>query len=1070
MININNSNRIYLEWSGNYVQSDDYVELSATFAAKLGFLENQTVLINVIEKEISKANEIIIQPNSEYDWEYFKLYSNEIELNLLNQIKIVWSSLIVPVWPKSDICIYLKVHFKDTNQQLLRLETFTELIGVIDEREIKQLQQPNSNQSLANDQSNKITPNNNKAVTTTANESTLASLFKYLPQLPTIKLNSQQQQSQQQESTSESFVLPTLLEARSNTILNVIQVKQAAMLNLKVDLNRLNMVFVNSIQFQAKHKDRSIGKLVRLLSPNELNSRKELMSKKGGEKSKLDLKQENEYLETIVEINFIDQCPFNCLIACNSLILQLDLYPFSKVILNSINQASSSLKMNSQKVDDLTEQINNLNTSTSNNTQQQLNCLINIPVVNKLTFSIYQTIPNLDQLSTSICSFIKKYCVEHKFLILSKSTLIKFSQYEFAFQPEFNQNDYLIATEQSVSNNNLEIRILNQLKARLKTSWNAELPKSNLDQVLKKTTLASKLDESSIFKFKNYQLILDECEEMATECFKNDQQQQQNNFTISHLAKNKLILIYGKKGSGKSTLISNLINEFNCKQEACSLINLDCTRLKGKKIDVFKKSLISNLNESIYLQPCLLIIENLHILLPKNSNVEQEHKLDLIYNQKVKLILIDLIEKCLKETVFVYGYRLFTIVTSRSKDLFENQNLELDMFDKILELKSPSANCSVQLINHLIKYKLKDYEIKLDQINFKRLESILKTELTDCLPLDLDVIAERVINNSILNELHESSSKQQITFKENNYLDAFNNYIPFSLRSIKSKNKFKSKRLDDLGGLNEIKERLKQIILWPIKYPNLFKDYPIQPQTCILLYGMPGTGKTCLAQALANEFKINFISIKGPEILSKYIGASEQAIRDLFEKASLSKPCIIFFDEFDSIVPPRQNNNTDVTDRIVNQILTQMDGIECLQEGIYIIAATSRPDMIDPALLRPGRFDVCLECSLPTLEERKEILILLGKQLNLNKDVNLDEIAQQTSHFTGSDLNTLIINASNQAINQLISLDSELNVQNSAELEQNLANLKLNNSHFQLALQLTSPSFNENEIKDYNKM
>lgn len=204
--------------------------------------------------------------------------------------------------------------------------------------------------------------------------------------------------------------------------------------------------------------------------------------------------------------------------------------------------------------------------------------------------------------------------------------------------------------------------------------------------------------------------------------------------------------------------------------------------------------------------------------------------------------------------------------------------------------------------------------------------------------------------------------------------------------------------------------------------------------------------------------------------MSKYIGASEQAIRELFEKANLSKPCILFFDEFDSIVPPRQNSNTDVTDRIVNQILTQMDGIESLQEGIYILAATSRPDMIDPALLRPGRFDVCLECNLPTVKEREQILNLLSEQVHLDDGVDLNEIAVRTANYTGSDLNTLIINATNLAMNELIKLDDELNVLNHDEIEQSLPELKLNDSHFRVALQKTSPSFNESEILEYNRM
>ena len=1042
--------------------NDEHVELSATFANKLGFVDNQTVLINVIEKEIKKANEIIIQPNSEFDWENFKLYSAEIESNLLNQIKLVWCNLVVPVWLRPEICIYLKIHFKEKDQQLLRLETFTELIGVVDEREIRQLQE------AAGEQSSPIASAAGQALNQT-NESTLASLFKFLPAMPNMKLTPKVNNP----LNSESYILPTLFGSRTNAILNVLN--GSSSVGQSTDLKKLNTVFVNADQFEAKHGDRSIGKLIRLLSPGEAGLRKELMAKKGSEKSKNDLNDENRYLETVVEVDFVDRCPFGSFVPCNSLALQLDLYPFSKVILASVDQ-SSTLKMSSQKADELSQQIDSLNKTNQQSSRSSVNAanrLINIPVANLISLSVYQTIPNLDQISSSISSFIKSYCAEYGFLILNRSTLIRYSNYEFTFQPEFDQNDYLVLTEQSVLTN-LEIRVLSQLKSRLKTSWNAELPRTSLEQVLRKSMVPVRLDKNCVYKFKNFQFILDRCKELTNKSLSYDaidsslviNDDPAN--SIDKLVRNRVLLIYGKKGSGKTTLVQTLTSELNLEQQICSLVNLDCAKLKSKKVDLFKKTLLSTLNDSVYTQPCLLIIENLHVILPKNSNVEQEHKLDLLYNQKIKLLLVDLIGTYLRESSFVYGLRLFTIVTSRSVDLFENQNLELDLFDEILELKAPSADCSIHLINHLIKHKLKGHVAKLDQIDFRALENILKTELADCQPLDLSLMSEQIINNSIL--ANSNCNDKTINFSLDNYLEVFNNYVPFNLRSIKSGNKFRNKKLSDLGGLAAVKERLKQIIYWPIKYPALFKNYPIEPQTCVLLYGMPGTGKTCLAQALANEFKINFISIKGPEILSKYIGASEQAIRALFEKASLSKPCILFFDEFDSIVPPRQNNNTDVTDRIVNQILTQMDGIESLQEGIYIIAATSRPDMIDPALLRPGRFDVCLECGLPNLEERIQILNLLSEQVHLADDVDLNAIAIQTAGYTGSDLNTLIINASNQAINELIYLDDELNVQNHVEIERSLSSLKLNNSYFRLALGSTSPSFSNREVQEYNKM
>ncbi|EDV21232.1 uncharacterized protein TRIADDRAFT_30509, partial [Trichoplax adhaerens] len=221
----------------------------------------------------------------------------------------------------------------------------------------------------------------------------------------------------------------------------------------------------------------------------------------------------------------------------------------------------------------------------------------------------------------------------------------------------------------------------------------------------------------------------------------------------------------------------------------------------------------------------------------------------------------------------------------------------------------------------------------------------------------------------------------------------------------------------DIGGLNDIKAVLVETLLWPSRYPKLFASCPLRLRSGILLYGPPGCGKTLLAGIVAKECGLNFISIKGPEILNKYIGASEQAVRDLFVRAQSAKPSILFFDEFDSIAPRRGHDSTGVTDRVVNQLLTQLDGVEGL-EGVYVLAATSRPDLIDPALLRPGRFDKCLRCDLPTKQERVEILKALSQKLTLSKDVDLDEIAESSEHFSGADLKGLLYNAQITSIHE----------------------------------------------------
>ncbi|ROT70911.1 hypothetical protein C7M84_010785 [Penaeus vannamei] len=195
-----------------------------------------------------------------------------------------------------------------------------------------------------------------------------------------------------------------------------------------------------------------------------------------------------------------------------------------------------------------------------------------------------------------------------------------------------------------------------------------------------------------------------------------------------------------------------------------------------------------------------------------------------------------------------------------------------------------------------------------------------------------------------------------------------------------------------VGGMKDAKKILEETLTWPSLYPNLFNKVNLRLRSGVLLYGPPGCGKTLLANAVSAYCQLNFISVKGPELLSKYIGASEQAVRDAFERASSAKPCVLFFDEFESIAPRRGHDSTGVTDRVVNQLLTQMDGVEGLT-GVYILAATSRPDLIDPALLRPGRLDKCVYCPMPSEKDRKEILEVLSQDVDLGEEIDWSEVA-----------------------------------------------------------------------------
>ena len=215
-------------------------------------------------------------------------------------------------------------------------------------------------------------------------------------------------------------------------------------------------------------------------------------------------------------------------------------------------------------------------------------------------------------------------------------------------------------------------------------------------------------------------------------------------------------------------------------------------------------------------------------------------------------------------------------------------------------------------------------------------------------------------------------------------------------------------RWSDIGGLEDVKQELQEAVEWPIKQPDLFKRMGIEPPRGILLYGPPGTGKTLLARAVATESEANFIAVKGPEMLSKWVGESERAVRETFRKARMAAPAIIFFDEIDAVVPMRGSGIGDshVTERVISQLLTELDGLEKL-ENVVVIAATNRPDLIDSALLRPGRFDRLVLVPAPDKKARLEIFKIHTKGMPLAKDVDLEALAAETEGYTGSDIAAL---------------------------------------------------------------
>ncbi|MCJ1395579.1 Peroxisome biosynthesis protein pex1 [Xylographa bjoerkii] len=301
--------------------------------------------------------------------------------------------------------------------------------------------------------------------------------------------------------------------------------------------------------------------------------------------------------------------------------------------------------------------------------------------------------------------------------------------------------------------------------------------------------------------------------------------------------------------------------------------------------------------------------------------------------------------------------------------------------------------------------------------------------LTDgYMPGDLVLLLSRAKNEALMRVTRDMSSSKalsSIRLAKEDFDEALKGFTPASLRNVALQSS--STTFASIGGLHATRRILLETLQYPTTYAPIFAQCPLRLRSGLLLYGYPGCGKTLLASAVAGECGLNFISVKGPEILNKYIGASEKSVRDLFERAEAARPCVLFFDEFDSIAPKRGHDSTGVTDRVVNQLLTQMDGAEGIS-GVYVLAATSRPDLIDPALLRPGRLDKSLICDLPNFEDRHDILRALSTKLNIDPNVldgngsrkDLLEIAHRTEGYSGADLQAVVYNAHLEAIHDVL--------------------------------------------------
>ena len=462
------------------------------------------------------------------------------------------------------------------------------------------------------------------------------------------------------------------------------------------------------------------------------------------------------------------------------------------------------------------------------------------------------------------------------------------------------------------------------------------------------------------------------------------------------------VLLLGPPGSGKTLLAKAVAHETNVSFQAINgpeIIHKFYGESEARLRDIFE---IAERN-----QPSIIFLDEIDAIAPKREKVSGE------VEKRVVAQLLALMDG-LKDRG-----RVIVVGATNLPSMLDSALRRPGRFDREVSLDVPDRNGRLEIFEvHTRGMPL------ADDVDLERLADITH----GFVGADIENLCREAAMRSIRTMLPDIDFEgsnlpydklMELRVEMEDFIDALRGVEPSAIREIFVE--IPKVNWKDIGGLDEIKERLTEAVIWPIKYRELFEATQTKAPKGILLYGPPGNGKTLLAKAIANESGVNFISIKGAELLSKYVGESEHAVREVFKKAKQVAPCIVFFDEIDAIAPCRAGgDNTHVSERVVSQLLIEMDGVEELR-GILVLAATNRIDMVDPALLRAGRFDLSLKIPYPDEEALFEILCIHTRGKPLARDVNLREIAGSIKGLSGADIELLCQRASLIAIREHLS-------------------------------------------------
>ncbi len=510
----------------------------------------------------------------------------------------------------------------------------------------------------------------------------------------------------------------------------------------------------------------------------------------------------------------------------------------------------------------------------------------------------------------------------------------------------------------------------------------------------------------------------------------------------------KGVLLYGPPGTGKTLIAKAVANEVNA-----HFISISGPEIMSKYYGESEQRLREIFEEAKENAPSIIFIDEIDSIAPKREEVTGEVERRVVAQL---LALMDGLEA--RGDVIV-------IAATNRPDAVDPALRRPGRFDREIEIGVPDRDGRKEILEIHTRGMPLAEDVDLDELAELTVGFVGADLEALCKEAAMHALRSRMEKGDIDIEAEEIPEEvlENLKVTREDFLEALKNIEPSAMREVLVE--VPNVRWEDVGGLEHAKQELMEAVEWPLKYPEVFSAVNIKPPKGILLYGPPGTGKTLLAKAVANESNANFISVKGPELLSKWVGESEKHVREMFRKARQVAPCVLFFDEIDSLAPRRGGSaDSHVTERVVSQLLTELDGMEELKD-VVVIAATNRPDMIDPALLRPGRIERHIYIPPPDKEARKEIFKIHLRGKPLAEDVSIDELAEKTEGYTGADIEAVCREAGMLAIREAIKPGMS-----KEEAKEVAKSLKITKEHFEKALEKVKPSMTKEDIKTYEKI